>query len=183
VISSSLIQRADQLPQDHSFVPDTELSSEVFEWRATMSVGEICNREVIVCRQSEPLSEAVALMRDYHVGCVVVLTDSEAKSRPIGILTDRDIVVRVLLTKTDFANIKVSQVMSQELITAQQDDEVFDSLELMRDKGIRRLPVVGPEGLLEGILSVDDLIELMAEQMIDLVRLCNREQWHEQQGD
>jgi CBS domain-containing protein len=148
-----------------------------------MSVGEICNREVIVCRQNEPLSEAVALMHDYHVGCVVVVTESGLKSRPIGILTDRDIVVRVLPTKTDFANFKVSQVMSQELITAQQDDEVFDTLALMRDKGIRRLPVVDSEGFLEGILTVDDLIELMAEQMIDLVRLCNREQLHERQGD
>jgi CBS domain-containing protein len=148
-----------------------------------MSVGEICNREVIVCRQNEPLSEAVALMQDYHVGCVVVVTDSGTKPRPIGILTDRDIVVRVLPAKTDFANFKVSQVMSRELITAQQDDEVFDTLVLMRDKGIRRLPVVDSEGFLEGILTVDDLIELMAEQMIDLVRLCNREQLHERQGD
>lgn len=147
-----------------------------------MSVGEICNREVIVCRQNESLSEAVALMHDYHVGCVVVVADSGTKSKPIGILTDRDIVVRVLHAMTDLATLRVSDVMSKELITARQNAEVFDSLELMRDKGIRRLPVVDSEDHLVGIITVDDLIELMAEQMIDLVRLSSREQLHERQG-
>jgi CBS domain-containing protein len=144
-----------------------------------MSVGEICNREVVICRQDEPVSEAVALMRDCHVGCVVVVSESGAKFKPVGILTDRDIVVRLLPSTTDLAVLKVSEVMSRELVTARCNDAVLDSLELMRDKGIRRLPVVDQEGHLEGILTVDDLIELLAEQLIDLVRLCSREQLHE----
>ena len=140
-----------------------------------MSVGEICNREVIICLPDESVSDAIDLMRDQHVGCVVVVQSSGRSPLPIGILTDRDIVIRVLRDTADLTSIRVDEVMSHDLVTAYQDDDVIDTMQLMRDKGIRRVPVINSEGGLEGILAVDDLVELLAEQLTDLVRLCGRE--------
>jgi CBS domain-containing protein len=65
--------------------------------------------------------------------------------------------------------------MSFELVTAMENDDLFDTIKRMRDKGIRRLPVVDQGGLLIGILTVDDLIDLIAEQLTDLVKLMGHE--------
>lgn len=144
-----------------------------------MSVGEVCNREVIICRAEEPLAAAVALMRNRHVGCVVIVESGVQEPRPIGILTDRDIVIRVLAETRDLNSIRVADVMSHDLVTAKQEDTILDAIELMRDKGVRRIPILNPQGGLTGILTVDDVVELLAEQLTDLVKLCGREIQHE----
>lgn len=140
-----------------------------------MFVGEMCNRQVIICRPDDSIQIASELMRDNHVGDVIVVDHKEGKHFPIGILTDRDIVIEVLAEGVNLNDIAVKDVMSSNLISVKEDDFIIETIAKMRDKGIRRVPVVNREGSLEGILAVDDTIELVAELLSDLVNLFKRE--------
>jgi CBS domain-containing protein len=146
-----------------------------------MNVGEVCTREVIIIQSSDSILEAAKLMRKYHVGDVVVVEDRNDKRFPVGILTDRDIVIEILAKDLDPDTIGIGDAMSFELLTVVEEDGIMDTLKLMREKGVRRIPVVNQEGSLEGILRVDDLIDLLAEQMNDIVGLITYEQWHERE--
>lgn len=140
-----------------------------------MTAGEICNREVVICRPDDSIQEAAKLMRDQHVGDVIVAEESGNGLTPIGILTDRDLVIELLAEEIDINSVTVADVMSNKLITVKEDNAFLTTIELMRDKGIRRIPVVDRQGELVGIIAVDDLIELIAEQLTDLARLFGRE--------
>jgi CBS domain-containing protein len=144
-----------------------------------MSAGEYCNREVVVVLKTEPVSEAISLMRSHHVGDVVVVESTAAGMMPVGILTDRDIVLEILAEGVDLDTVTIGDVMSYELVTVTEDTKLLDTLKLMRDKGVRRIPVVNQKGELEGLLSVDDLLELLAEQLTDIVGLIHKEQARE----
>lgn len=140
-----------------------------------MFVGEICNRQVVICLPEDSIRQAAELMRNNHVGDVIVVEHKANMHFPVGILTDRDIVIEVLAEGVDATSITVKDVMSSELISVKEDDHVIETIEQMRDKGIRRVPVVNRDGGLEGILAVDDTIELVAELLSDLVKLFKHE--------
>ena len=140
-----------------------------------MSVGELCNREVVICRPDDSIQEAAKLMRDHHVGDVIVVEDGDNGCVPVGILTDRDIVIELVAEGVDLNTVTSVDVTGGELVTAREGDDILTTIELMRGKGVRRIPVVNDEGGLEGILAVDDMIELFAEELTDLVRLFGRE--------
>jgi CBS domain-containing protein len=144
-----------------------------------MSAGEYCNREVIVIDKTESVREAITLMRTHHVGDVVVVDQKDGARRPLGILTDRDIVMEILAEDVDLAAVNVGDVMSYELETVGEDVKLLDAIKVMRIKGIRRLPVVGPKSNLVGILAVDDILGLISEQLSDLVSLIARQQIQE----
>ncbi len=144
-----------------------------------MSVGEICNREVIIISREGTICEAAELMRKYHVGDVVIVEEKNEESIPVGILTDRDIVVLLIAPNVDLNSVTVGDVMSFELESVREEDDVMDTIKQMRSKGVRRVPVVNQRGGLEGILAVDDLIELFAEQLTDLTKLIMRGQQRE----
>lgn len=146
-----------------------------------MSVGEICNRDVVITDRTTTIMEAAQLMRQYHVGNVVVVEDKGDQNVPVGILTDRDIVLEVLAKTVALDTVTVGDVMSSDLITAREQDGVWETIKLMRSRGIRRLPVVNDQGGLEGILAVDDLLELLAEEIADLARVVSREQLREKE--
>lgn len=141
-----------------------------------MNVGKICNRNVIIVSREKSIREAAVLMRKYHVGDVVVVDEKNRERFPIGILTDRDIVVLLVARDVDLDAVKVEDVMSFDLLSAQEEDDVMDTIKQMRSSGVRRIPVVNSRGGLEGIVAVDDLIELLSEQMADLVQLILRGQ-------
>jgi len=142
-----------------------------------MSIGEICIRQVFIAGAKDSVYVASQLMRGYSVGNVVVTEGS----RPVGILTDRDIVVRVVAEKKDPDKTLVGDVMSAPLITIKESAGVGDGIRLMRGRGVRRLPVVDKDGQLAGIVSVDDLMDLLAEEMSALAALIKYEQEREKQ--
>jgi CBS domain-containing protein len=146
-----------------------------------MKVGEICNREVVVVDREAAILEAAQLMRRHHVGDVVVTEEREGLRVPVGILTDRDIVVELLAEQVPLEAVAVGDAMSSELLTVSEEEEVMDAIQRMRGGGVRRVPVVDHSGALAGILAVDDLIDLIAEQLSDLVKLIGNEQQREQQ--
>lgn len=125
--------------------------------------------------------EAARLMRDRHVGCVIVTADAAADGVPQGILTDRDIVVAVLALNLDPEEVSVGDVMSPGPHTVGAGDTRAEALEIMRAKGVRRLPVVDTDGRLVGIVSADDLLGLVADEVSSLARLVSREQRRERE--
>ena len=142
-----------------------------------MFVGEVCNREVVTIDAGASMMEVIGLMRKHHVGDVVVVDESGGRTVPKGIITDRDIVIELLAIEIALDSVSVGDAMSYELMTAREEDGIFETLTRMRDKGIRRMPVVNSEGALKGILTVDDLVELFAEQLSDVVKLiCHQQQ-------
>jgi len=146
-----------------------------------MKVGEICNREVVVVDREAAILEAAQLMRRHHVGDVVVTEERGGIRVPVGILTDRDIVVELLAEQVPLEAVTVGDAMSSELLTVSEEEEVMDAIQRMRGRGVRRTPVVELSGALAGILAVDDLIDLIAEQLSDLVKLIGNEQQRESQ--
>jgi len=146
-----------------------------------MRVGEVCNREVVVIGREEPLLEAAKLMRSQHVGTVVVADEQDGNPIPVGILTDRDMVIALIAEEVPLNAVSVGDVMSPELIIARESDGLFETVEHMRDRGVRRLPVVAENGSLVGILAVDDVLDLLAEQLTALVKLVACERRREEQ--
>jgi CBS domain-containing protein len=146
-----------------------------------MPIGEICIREVVICDRAANVAEAAQLMRRYHVGDLVIVEQSEGKRVPVGLITDRDIVTSVVALKLDPAKVAVGDLISREVILVREDQGVFETIEHMRAYGIRRVPVVDQHGALVGIVAVDDLIELLADELEKVSKLIAREQAGEAQ--
>lgn len=144
-----------------------------------MPIGEICIREVYICNRNTTISEASQLMRQYHVGDLLMVEERDGQRFPIGIITDRDIVLSVVAVKLDPTVISVGDIVNEKIVTIREDQGLFDVIQLMRAHGIRRMPVVNLQGALAGIVSVDDLIQLLAEEMSELAKLITREQTRE----
>lgn len=141
-----------------------------------MPIGELCNRDVVFATRSDSIREAARLMREHHVGDVVVVDEKDGVRKPVGIVTDRDIVIEIIAKELDLEQVAVGDIMSFDLVTARESDGICETIQLMRAKGVRRLPVVNAKGALVGILTVDDIIGLLSEEMVELAKLISREQ-------
>jgi CBS domain-containing protein len=141
-----------------------------------MPIGEICNREVVIAFARESAVEAAKLMRQYHVGDVVIVEEREGRRVPVGIVTDRDLVIEVMAKEVDPSLFRMGDLVTRELATAREQDGVYETIQRMRLHGVRRMPVVDGEGALVGIVSLDDLLALLAEEMMALARITRREQ-------
>jgi CBS domain-containing protein len=144
-----------------------------------MRVGEICNREVVVIDEERSIKEAAMVMREYHVGDVLIVREQYGKQTPVGILTDRDIALGIVANGTDPESVSVGDAMSSDLTTVSEDDDLMHVIEVMREHGIRRVPVTDPEETLVGIMTVDDVLDLLSEILIDLVHLVDRQRRRE----
>ena len=144
-----------------------------------MPIGEFCNREVVFATRNNTIPEAAQLMRQHHVGDLVVVDVIDGRRVPVGIVTDRDIVIEIIAKSLDFNDFTVGDIMSPHLVSVQESEGVFETIELMRNKGVRRIPVVDREGGLEGIVSADDILDLLAEEMTELAKVSPREQSRE----
>ena len=144
-----------------------------------MPVGEICNRDVIIVRREDTIFAAAKLMRQNHVGDVVVVDERGGSRLPVGIVTDRDLVVEIMATELDQKVITVGDIMIEELVTVKESLGVFEAIQYMRAKAVRRLPVVDEQGALVGILTLDDLLQLLSEELAAIARLITSQQQKE----
>ena len=145
-----------------------------------MTIGEICTRVTVFTTRDTTVADAAKLMRQHHVGSLVVVEDINGSKRvPVGIVTDRDAVVEVMATGLDPNTITVGDIMVQDLVTARESEGVLETMQIMRYKGVRRLPIVGKSGELIGIVSIDDLLEVLAEELSELAKIIAREQARE----
>lgn len=144
-----------------------------------MAIGEICNREVVIAEKALSVREAAHLMRNHHVGDLVVVEERGGRKHPVGIITDRDIVVEVVAPGVNPEALTVVDIMGAELATVRENEGVFEALRYMRSKGVRRMPVVDGDGGLMGIVTLDDLLSLLAEEMTELAKLVSHERQRE----
>jgi CBS domain-containing protein len=144
-----------------------------------MTVGAICNREVITVQRDASVLHAAKLMRQYHVGDVVVIENRKDKVVPIGIVTDRDVIVEVIATELDSEVITVGDIMVISLAVVKSNAGILEAIQLMTSKGVRRLPVVEDDGSLIGIITLDDLLLLLAKEFGALSKLVAKEQKNE----
>jgi CBS domain-containing protein len=154
-------------------------SKRFIEEEGIMPVGEICNRDVVIAEKSLPVSEAARLMREHHVGDLVVVEQHEGCSQPVGIVTDRDVVVEVVAAGVNPEALKVGDIMGPDMATVRESEGLFEAVRYMRDKGVRRMPVVDSAGSLVGILTLDDLLGLLAEELTELAKLVSHERQRE----
>lgn len=141
-----------------------------------MPVSEICNREVIIVQRDTTVQEAASLMRQHHVGDVVVVEEHNGVGVPVGIVTDRDLVVEIMAPDLAQTVITVGDIIAEKLVTVKDSTGVYEAIQYMRGEGVRRLPVVDNRGSLIGILTLDDLLELLAEELLELSKLVKHEQ-------
>lgn len=141
-----------------------------------MAIGEICKREVVTATRETTINEAARLMRKHHVGDVIVVKKTGKRQEPIGIVTDRDVVVEVVATGLDPAVLTVGDIMVGNLAVVREDTGVFEAIRHMCTQGVRRMPVIGKTDNLVGILTLDDLLELLALEMGALANLMTCEQ-------
>jgi CBS domain-containing protein len=142
-----------------------------------MNVAEICKPNVVTVREFDELSTAARLMRDRHVGYLVVVEPlpPDAKLKPVGVLTDRDIVVGVLAKEVDPRSLRVADVMTRMPLVVDEERSLAFALQEMRGIGVRRLPVTSSAGNLVGILSLDDVVDALARQFQDVSGSIRRE--------
>ncbi len=144
-----------------------------------MGVGEICSREVVCINRIDSVAKAAQLMRQHHVGSVVVVDEKVGGHTPIGMLTDRDIVMAVVAVGLNPETISAGDVMSGELLSVNEDAGIAETTELMRVRGVRRIPVTSSRGSLIGIVAADDVQSLLAEEMSALASISERAQRRE----
>jgi CBS domain-containing protein len=144
--------------------------------QATGTVGEICSRDVVAVTRDTTITEAAKLMRHHHIGTLVVCDHlSFGRRLPIGIVTDRDIVVEVVASDLGPGTITVGEIMAGGLVTVRESSGLLQAMELMRYKGVRRLPVLDYEGLLSGLIAIDDILEVLAEELTNASQIIGRE--------
>jgi CBS domain-containing protein len=139
-----------------------------------MAIGEYCCREIVAASPTDSVATAARLMRDYHVGDLVLVEGTDEEDFvPVGIITDRDIVLDLIANdEGDLSRMAVGDFQRRELITVQEQEDVFAVIAKMRRAGVRRLPVVDERGILVGIIAADDLVGVLAEGLQDLARLA-----------
>lgn len=127
-----------------------------------MNVDRIMSRDVASVPKKASLIDAAKLMSEEGVGCVLVL---DAEEKPLGILTDRDLVVRGVAKEHVASETSVESVMSAHPFTARLGDPIMIVARKMADKGIRRVPVVDDKGAVVGMVSVDDLLTVFISEL------------------
>ena len=142
-----------------------------------MRVDEICSKNVLTVPRSEAVSTVARLMREYHVGAVVVVDGAEGKHYPVGVLTDRDLVIELLAKDMDVDTVTAGDLISPYLATVQASATFHEASEIMGNRGVRRLPVVDEPGhRLVGILTVDDVLAVLARTVQRVASVISYEQ-------
>jgi CBS domain-containing protein len=147
-----------------------------------MLLNTFCILDVACCTPRTTVLEAAHLMRRKHTGDLVVVEDDEERQAPLGIITDRDIVVDVLAKGLDPATTLVGSVIRTPVVVGRDDEDSSQSLERMSVHGVRRMPVVGREGKLVGIVTVDDMLKRLAQEVNVITEIVSREQTREERA-
>jgi len=144
-----------------------------------MNVSEVCTRRVYLVRAEQPLVEAARQMQQHHVGALVVIEQQGAGVRPVGMLTDRDIVCGQFAHRTDLHCLTVADVMAAPVVTVTEAEGLEAAIVTLRVHAIRRAPVVNVAGDVVGIVTLDDLLPALAAELSTLAQLIGSQSRHE----
>jgi len=144
-----------------------------------MKVGDYCKRGVVAVSAKADITAAAKLMRDDHVGFLVVFNEDDEIHKPVGVLTDRDIVLQVTARDVNPHEVTAGDAMTRQPLIAAETDDVSDLLQAMRIAGIRRVPVVDTRGALTGVIAIDDVIDVVTTMLCDISGSIKHEQRQE----
>jgi CBS domain-containing protein len=145
-----------------------------------MKLKDLCVLDVASCTPESTVAEAARLMRQHHTGDLVVLDDADEEREPVGIITDRDIVLEVLAKGRDPGKTAVREIMSTQLVVASESEDYAQALQRMATHGVRRVPVVDDKRCVVGIVTLDDMLRVHAAQANRLLDIVGKEQVREQ---
>jgi len=143
-----------------------------------MTIGALCTKEVVTVPRNATVEEAAASMRVHHVGDMIVV-DTPGSRVPVGIITDRDVAIEVVGQGLTPAKVTVGSVMSGPLLSLREEEGMLEALSRMASRGVRRAPVLDRDGHLAGLVSVDDLVPLLAQELAEISALIRRGQLKE----
>jgi len=141
-----------------------------------MPISDICKRNVVTVPSDTTVFEAAKLMRQFHVGDVVVVMQKDGINNPVGIVTDRDIVVEVIAPELDAKVITVGDITVSSLAVVHESSGVLETFKAMAEEGVRRMPVINSQGNLIGIVTLDDLLLLLGREFDAIPNILSREQ-------
>jgi CBS domain-containing protein len=147
-----------------------------------VNIGTICSREVVVCRRETSALDAARLIRNHHVGDLVVVDGQEDKPNAVGIVTDRDIIVSIVAKEVDPATVFVGDIMTAAPVTAFDWEDLWPVIRRMRMNAVRRMPVVNDANELFGIVTLDDLLAAAAALLTELAQVSGRERSFEEKA-
>jgi CBS domain-containing protein len=139
-----------------------------------MILKEFCTVDVVCCPGKTRVIEAARLMREKHVGDLVVIGDTGDAQHPIGIVTDRDVTVEVLGNGLDPKTTLLSSLVHTPVVIAQESEDSSQAIERMRAHGVRRLPIVNAHGSVVGIVTLDDLLRLLVADADALLQIMEK---------
>jgi CBS domain-containing protein len=145
-----------------------------------MLLKDICSPDVAYCSSDTQVLAAARIMRQKHVGDLVIVNDTDGDQTPLGIVTDRDIVVEVLGKELDPRNVRVRDIMRTPAVIAGDSEDAAQAIARMRSHGVRRIPVLGENRKLVGIITLDDLVRQLAAETAALADVIEKEQGNEQ---
>jgi CBS domain-containing protein len=140
-----------------------------------MRTEDVCTRDVAFVDLETSIQQAALKMREQHVGDLVVVDSAQNMKKPVGMLTDRDIVLAVVAPHLDPTVFTVGDVMTQGAVTAPAGQDVFETVHQMRLRGVRRVPVVDKDGEIMGVFALDDFVSLLAREMDEVAKLIQRQ--------
>lgn len=139
-----------------------------------MAIGEICTRNVMTIGREASIAQAAARMRQHRVGDLVVVERTNGGRVPVGIITDRDVTVEVVALALDPGQATVGSIAGDRLLTVTEDEGMFEALRAMSERGVRRAPVIDRDGRLTGIVSIDDMLTLLAAELARIARIARQ---------
>lgn len=139
-----------------------------------MSIHKLGTQVVIKLNKKSSIIDAAKLMKKHNIGDIIIV-ENESENKPIGILTDRDIAMKIVADDVDIKNICVGDAMSYDLLTLKKHQGIQEALDMMSAKGVRRAPILNDDGTISGIASIDDLLILIAGELSSLAKLVHKQ--------
>ena len=138
-------------------------------------IDKFCVHNVVTVTRATTITEAAKLMRQHHIGALVVVDETGGRNVPVAVLSDRDVVVEVLAAGLSPATMKVGEIVQRPVITIREDAGYAETVRRMSVSGVRRMPVVDAHGRLVGIITLDDILRHLAAPLLALAELAGRE--------
>ena len=136
-----------------------------------MTLADCCVKSVVTVSPKTTVDEVARLMKERNVGSVIVTYNR----MPVGIITDRDLILRVMAEGKEPDQVKAEDVMTKDLAIVKGDTGIFEAIEFITQKGVRRIPIVKPDGTLIGIITLDDVIRMIGREMSRVADVIERE--------
>lgn len=140
-----------------------------------MNVGQVCTRGAVSVSASVPLSEVAQEMYDRHIGAVVVTKSPMDRPVVVGIITDRDIVRAQLDHAADLTQLRTEDIMTRDPLVLNERDSIANAVHHLQARGVRRAPVISDDGALVGLISTDDLLAHVGEELLNLAYLVGQQ--------